>query len=142
VNFTIEPGFPPHPQCYRAVCEVCGVGDRPGVRVIRLISVEIDHHDAAYTPMFVCELCIAELAGALGFLSASESAALREVVEEAQLEVLDLRADLDGLKEVEAVISQFVAKAAKPKVVCPECGEERDKQGLNLHRRQAHGVGK
>ena len=109
MQFTIEPDFPPHPQCYRSVCEACGVGTRKGVRVLAVSNVNIDHEDGFYTGLFLCELCVTEWSRAFGMLVPIEAEEFQETIAALEAHVAALRADVAALQGVRNAVHRIIA---------------------------------
>lgn len=144
MDFTIEPGFPPPPRSKSSACEACNVGDRPGVRVLNVPSVNIDHEDGIYTALFLCELCVREWARALGMLDVEHARKLKEREHTLHEDLLICRNEIARLGAVkaaiEAAIPEYLASQEDEdgKVECPECGARVKSQGLGAHKRLAH----
>lgn len=143
MDFYVEEFFAPHPRCYRSVCESCGVGSREGVRVLNIPNIEIDHEDGLYGNLWLCECCVVEWARAFGAVTPADTAIHLATIVRQQEEINALHGKLEELKNVRAALEAVGVSVKDAQVQeCPECGEFKEKRGLNLHRRSAHGVGK
>ena len=115
MEFLIEPRFPEHPRCYRAVCEACGVGDRRDEPVFNIPSVSIDHEDGFYTSLWLCSSCVTEWGRGLGMLTPDQAADLHAQVAESKEELKVLRRELKGLQAIKEMVDAVKAPRAPAK---------------------------
>ena len=113
-NFNVLTNFPPHPQSFRSVCEACGVGDRDGVPVLQVMSVEIDHENGQYGHLFLCGLCVTEWARSIGLVDAEEAERLRAEKAAAEDALAEANAELALLEPVREALESIVAEKAAP----------------------------
>jgi len=124
-------GYPPHPVCIRGCCWFCNAGQRTiqtpdGARLERVFSInryldtdDIDVPDVG--GVWICESCLGDAAGQVGYRSPLEWAALeaeRDALLAEREQLLEDRARLDDLLEGLRWFDQrAAAQGAGPSVV-------------------------
>lgn len=115
MSFTVEPGFPSHPQCHGSVCGKCGAS-RTGEPVVNT-GIEVDlGQDGYYAHLYLCESCVTEWGRALGMVSADQASALGVEVAELIGRVAFLTEQLAAYSGLDDLLRTY---AAEPRVVEP-----------------------